>query len=89
MNNEPRKWRPPRRFQIGLFHVSHPHHGVEREEIPYSADTTYEVPGLRERWKPGAVFIVLRCKKCRSHLVLDVVDTCLPDTVDPRGPKGK
>jgi len=74
MNKKPREWRPPRRFQIDLFHASHPDHGVEREEVPYSADSTYDVSGLRERWKPGAVFIILRCKKCRDQLVLDVVE---------------
>ncbi len=67
------EWRPPRWFQIALFHASHPGHGVERLEVPYSANRQYNVPGLRERWKPGAVFIILRCKKCGHQLVVDVV----------------
>ncbi len=71
MDDEPRELRPPRWFQITLFHASHPGHGVERVEVPYSDNLKYDVPGLRERWKPGAVFIILRCK-CRDQLVVDI-----------------
>ena len=70
-----RPWRPPGRIQIGLFHASHPRHGVRREERPYDANVIYEASrvGLENLWKPGAVFVVLACPRCRSHLVIDIV----------------
>jgi hypothetical protein len=68
------EWRPPRRFQIDLFHIDHAHHGtVQREEIAYTPARQFNVPGLTERWKPGAVFIALKCSKCGAMLMLDTV----------------
>ena len=60
---------------IRLFEMTHAGHGIRREEHPFrEAERFGEMSELAEHWRPGVVFIWLRCARCNTQILVDGIE---------------